>query len=169
MNCHFTCLSNKQRLKIDWALNGILCKHVNPSVCVTSSWLCKVVSRETKGRACSDFTQATGSDTIRRINMHTKCSFYNIPFPLLSLKFKSKNSLSKQKCTRYSKNNIGLTSQLACYWLHMTGVWYGILIRLVLVEIVSLYRIQIIYRYKITLNISTLFSYRLPILWFSWL
>jgi len=31
--------------------------------------------------------------------------------------------------TLKSKNNICVTSQLACYWLHKVGGWYGILIR----------------------------------------
>jgi len=51
--------------------NGIVCLHVDQSVCITLSCTRKVVSRETKGRAWCDFTQATRNDRNRRINILT--------------------------------------------------------------------------------------------------
>ena len=46
-----------------YIIKGTLGYHGDLSVCITSSCLCKVVSR--------DFTQATRSDTNRRINVQT--------------------------------------------------------------------------------------------------
>ena len=59
-----------------------------------------------------------------------------------------------------------MTSQLACYWLHKVGGWYGIKIRYTRrkhdtgfsirpVVFVSLYCIQIIYRYMIKNNMRS--------------
>ena len=78
-------------------------------------------------------------------------------FHNFSNNFKSKNSWFTMNFTLSSKNkqinkNIGVTSQLECYWFHMAGVWYGILIQLIFK---SLYYIQIIYWYIIKIGIMT--------------
>jgi len=88
--------------------------------------------------------------------------YRNVPFIIYIFHNSSKNSWFTQDFALTSKNNIGVTSQMSCHWLHIAGVWYGILIRYTgwkndtefftrLVVFVSLYCIQVIYRYIIKL------------------
>ena len=103
----------------------------------------------------------------RDVTLHRQreCSFFICLFHNFSNSLNLKKIRFTLKFTLKSKNNIGVTSQLACYWLHKIGGWYGILIRFTQrkhdtgfsirpVVFVRLYCIQIIYMYII--NILTL-------------
>jgi len=101
--------------------------------------------------------QTDGSICLRNV------TFIIYLFHNFSNNFKSNNSWFTMNFLLSSKNNIGVTSQLECYWLHMAGVWYRILtcytrwkhdtefsIQLIFK---NFYYIQIIYRYIIKIGI----------------